>query len=151
VLPDGSLHLEDFVPGDVLPLGSIGVDEDQILTFGRAFDPLPFHTDPRAAAESPFGGLIASGWHTVSLLTRLWTDAVLGRTAAVGSPGVDEVRWLVPLRPGDTIEGSAAVLSVAPSKTHDWRGTVVARIQGDNQRGERIAHFTAISMIKRAG
>jgi acyl dehydratase len=151
VLPDGPLHLDDFVPGDVLPLGQIGVDQDQILAFGRAFDPLPFHTDLQAAAESPFGGLIASGWHTVSLLTRLWTDAVLGRTAAVGSPGVEEVRWLVPLRPGDTITGSAEVLSTAASKTHDWRGTVIARIQGDNQHGERIAHFTAISMIKRAG
>jgi acyl dehydratase len=143
------LHLEDFVPGAVLPLGSIGVDEEQILAFGRAFDPLPFHTDPEQAAESEFGGLIASGWHTVALLTRLWTDAVLGRAAAVGSPGVDEVRWLVPVRPGDRITASAEILSVSNSKSNSWRGTVVARIGGENQHAKRIAHFTAISMVRR--
>lgn len=147
----GPLRLGDFVTGEVLPLGSIGVDAEQILAFGRAFDPLPFHVDPARAAKSEFGGLIASGWHTISLLTRLWTDSVLGRTAACGSPGVNEVRWLQPLRPGDTMAGSAEVLEVSCSKQHSWRGTVVARIQGDNQRGERIAHFTAISLIRREG
>ena len=91
---------EDFRPGERFDLGSAVVDEAEMLAFARRFDPQPFHVDPEAAVHSPFGGLIASGWYTVSLFMRLYEDAVLAGSTSQGSPGVSELRWLLPARPG---------------------------------------------------
>ena len=96
-------YLEDFPIGVRRELGSKLVDEDEVIRFAREFDPQPFHIDKAAAAASFYGGVIASGWHTCSMTMRILVDAYLNDTAAMGSPGIDELRWLKPVRPGDTL------------------------------------------------
>jgi acyl dehydratase len=137
-------YFEDFEPGEVLELGSVTVTEDEIVEFARRFDPQPFHVDPAAAAESVFGGLIASGWHTGAMWMRLYVDAMLGSTAAQGSPGIEELRWLAPVRPGDTLHGRLTVLETTPSGRRPDRGTVRIRGEMVNQDG-----VTVLSMVSR--
>jgi acyl dehydratase len=125
---------EDFAPGDRFDLGSTVVDEAEMLAFARRFDPQPFHVDPAGAVDTPFGGLIASGWFTASLFMRLYVDVVLSDAASQGSPGVSELRWLAPVRAGDVLRGTLAVLESAPSASRPGRGTVVLR--GELLRGD---------------
>jgi acyl dehydratase len=134
---------EDFEPGQVYELGSRTVTEAEILEFARQFDPQPFHLDPEAAKESVFGGLIASGWHTGAIWMRLYVDAMLGDAASRGSPGVEELRWLAPVRPGDTLTGSLTVLDVTPSATRPDRGTVRIRGELTNQDGVTVLRMTS--------
>ena len=124
---------EDFHPGDRFDLGTTVVDEAEMLAFARRFDPQPFHVDARAAADTPFGGLIASGWFTGSLFMRLYVDAVLADSTSQGSPGLSELRWLLPVRAGDELRGTLTVLDATPSQTRPGRGTVVLR--GELLRG----------------
>ena len=93
--------------------------------------------------------MIASGWHTVSLVTRLWIDVVVGRTAGLGSPGLDEVRFFAPVRPGDTLTGSAEVTAASPSERRAWRGTMTAVVAATNQDGVVAAHFVARTLVAR--
>ena len=122
-----TLHFEDLRPGDEYDLGLTRVDGAEMVAFARRFDPQPFHVDAAAAAESPFGGLIASGWFTASLFMRLYVDRVLADSASQGSPGLSELRWLAPVRAGDVLHGWLTVLESAPSATRPGRGTVVLR------------------------
>ena len=138
------LTFDDFEPGQVLELGSVDVTEDEIIDFARQFDPQPFHVDPEAAAESVFGGLIASGWHTGSMWMRLYVDNMLGSASAQGSPGIEELRWLTPVRPGDTLHGRLTVLETTPSERRPDRGTVRIRGEMINQDG-----VTVLSMVSR--
>ena len=94
---------EDYPVGTTAEHGPIQVDEAELLDFGRRFDPQPFHVDPAAAAAGPFGGLIASGWHTCALMMRLLAERYLSPVSSLGSPGVDELRWVLPVRPGDAL------------------------------------------------
>lgn len=137
-------YWEDFEPGQVVELGSVTVTEDEIVAFARQFDPQSFHVDPEAARESVFGGLIASGWHTGAMWMRLYVDSLLDRAASMGSPGIEELRWLAPVRPGDTLAGRLTVLETTPSERRPDRGTV--RIRGElvNQDG-----VTVLSMVSR--
>src|SRR5258708_421531 len=96
-------YFEDFQVGDIFDLGSTTVTEEEIISFARQFDPQPFHTDPVLAKDSIFGGLVASGWHTTAMFMRLFFDGLLHETASIASPGVDDVRWLKPVRPGDVL------------------------------------------------
>jgi acyl dehydratase len=127
------LHLEDFVDGREFDLGSRRISEEEIVAFGRAWDPLYLHVDPVAALEGPYGGLIASGRHSCVVFQRLLHDSVLVRAAAGGMAGADEVRWLVPVRPGDTLAGRARVVETVA----DTNGGVVV-LDGElvNQHGE---------------
>lgn len=120
-----SRFFEDFVVGQVVELGSVTVTADEIIEFATRFDPQLFHTDPDAAAESSFGGLIASGWHTGSLWMRLYADALLLDADSRGSPGVEEIRWRAPVRPGDTLTGTITIRDARPSESDPTRGTVV--------------------------
>jgi acyl dehydratase len=138
------LTFDDFQAGQVHELGSRTVTEEEIVAFGRQWDPQPFHVDPEAAAESPFGGLIASGWHTGAMWMRLYVDALLGGDAALGSPGIEELRWLAPVRPGDTLQGRLTVLDATPSERRPGRGTVRIRGEMVNQDG-----VTVMSMVSR--
>jgi acyl dehydratase len=138
------LYWEDFEPGQVLELGSVDVTESAIIEFARQFDPQPFHVDPEAAAESVFGGLIASGWHTGAMWMRLYVDNMLGSASAQGSPGIEELRWLAPVRPGDTLHGRLTVLETTPSERRPDRGTVRIRGEMVNQDG-----VTVMSMVSR--
>ena len=120
---------EDFFAGQVLELGSVTVDEDEMLTFSHRFDPQPFHVDEAAAAQSSFGGIIASGWFTCALFMRLWVDAILNDSTSQGAPGVSEVRWLAPVRAGDGLRGVVYVLESYPSQRNPNRGTLMLRAE----------------------
>jgi acyl dehydratase len=142
-------HLEDFRAGEEVPLGSFTLDEAEIVEFARRFDPQPFHTDAEAAAASPFGGLIASGWHTASAAMRLMVDNLIPRETAMGSPGVDELRWTRPVRPGDTISVTYRVLEVVPSRSKDDRGHVVGQVVAVNQDGEVVMTYRGRGIYRR--
>ena len=133
--PQRPVWFEDFAPGQEFDLGTYAVSEEEILEFGRRYDPQPFHVDPEAARHSPFGGLVASGWHTGSIFMRLYVDAVLAGSASHGSPGLDEIRWLAPVRPGDVLSGRLRITDVQPSATRPGRGTVFIDNTLTNQDG----------------
>jgi acyl dehydratase len=118
---------EDFRPGDVFSGGHHVVAVDEIIAFARQFDPLPMHVDPAAASRTMFGGLIASGWHTVSLLHRLIVDHIVPGAQLLGSPGVDGIEWRQPVRPGDAVSARVTILDARRSKSRPDRGLVKAR------------------------
>ena len=138
------LTFDDFDAGQVVDLGSHTVSDEEILAFARQWDPQPFHVDPEAARDSVFGGLIASGWHTGAMWMRLYVDSLLDGAASMGSPGIEELRWLAPVRPGDTLHGRLTVLETTPSERRPDRGTVRIRGEMVNQDG-----VTVMSMVSR--
>ena len=133
-----TMYLEDFHPGDRLELGSKVMDEADIIRFAKEFDPQVYHLDPVAAKETAFGGLVASGWHTGAVVMRLFVDAALGRTAAAGGLGCDDLRWLLPVHAGDTITASYVVDTVRPSASKPDRGLVTFTWDAHNQKGEKV-------------
>lgn len=143
------LHFEDFHPGQVIDLGTRTFDEAEIVDFARKFDPQPFHVDRDAAAVSHFGGIVASGWHTCSVLMRQIVDQLLLRSVSHGSPGVDEIRWLKPVRPGDTLRMSMRVIEAIPSKSKPDRGVLKCEYQGVNQHGEPVVTMKTLGMFGR--
>ena len=140
-------YLEDYVPGAVHEFGSIAVEEDEIIAFAQRFDPQPFHTDPRAAEQSVFGGLIASGWFTSSLMMRLFVDHYLSRVASLSSPGVDELRWLKPVRPGDVLSLRITVMEVKRSRSKPDRGVLRSYIEVLNQSHEVVMTMKALNLL----
>jgi acyl dehydratase len=136
-------YFEDFRAGEVIELGSHEVSEEEIVGFARQWDPQPFHVDPEAARQSVFGGLIASGWHTGAMWMRLYVGAMLDTAASQGSPGVEDLRWLAPVRPGDTLSGRLTVLDVRPSERRLDRGTV--RIRGEMVNQDGVTVMTMVS------
>jgi acyl dehydratase len=142
-------YWEDFPVGREVEHGSYEVTEEEIVRFAAEFDPQPFHTDPEAARDGPFGGLIASGWHTASLYMGMFVRSQLQGSASMGSPGVEELRWLVPVRPGDVLSGSSRVVEAWPSPTAPQRGTIVAEHELVNQRGEVVMRMRARTFIAR--
>lgn len=142
---------EDYPAGAVFDIGEIAVEEQDVLDFAQRFDPQPFHTDPAAAAASHFGGLIASGWHTASLMMRLLATNFLSPASSLGSPGVDELRWLRPVRPGDVLRGSVTVLSARRSASKPDRGLIESRIELHNQHGDAVFSTRAVSLLRCRG
>jgi len=138
---------EDYVPGEVHAFGSIQVEEAEVLAFGRRFDPQRFHTDPAAARETEYRGLIASGWHTAALMMRLYSDHYLSRVSTLVSPGMDELRWLLPVRPGDTLSLRVTVVEARRSRTRPDRGIVRSFLETLNQRGETVMTVIALNFI----
>ena len=143
------LHLDDFQSGQIYDLGSEKVSREEILEFAKRYDPQPFHVDDIAAGDSIFGGLIASGWHTCSLTMRLMVDNLLSRSASLGSPGVNQIRWLLPVRPDDKLTASARVLAVTPSVSKPDRGTVELQYEVRNQDDKPVIAMQGISMFRR--
>ncbi|NCG39138.1 MAG: dehydratase [Actinobacteria bacterium] len=135
-------YFEDFAVGEVIELGSVAVTEEAIIDFARQFDPQPFHVDPEAAMEPPFKGLIASGWHTCALYMRLMCDGMLNDSSSQGASGMEELRWLNPVRPGDTLTGSYTVLEANRSSTKPHRGTVTFRSEMLNQDDEVVLRMS---------
>jgi acyl dehydratase len=145
--PTTKLYFEDHVPGSVYLFGSVLVEEQEILDFGRRYDPQVFHTDPEAAKKTSFGGLVASGWHTAALAMRLIVDHRLSRMPNLGSPGVDELRWLKPVRPGDTLSVRLTVLEARLSHSKPDRGLVRALVEVLNQSGEAVASWKGLNIV----
>lgn len=144
------LYLEDFTPGDTHEFsGRYTFTRDAIVGFARQYDPQPFHVDEEAASRSIYGGLIASGWQTVGVTFRLAVDGLIGRVASMGSPGVDEIRWLAPVRPGDTLRVRAEVLEVRPSRSKPDRGLVRIRYETSNQRDELVLTMVGMGLFGR--
>ena len=147
--PIDDRYFEDYVEGEVYRFGSIAVTADEIVDFARRYDPQNFHTDPEAARRSPFGGLIASGWHTAGLMMRLFADHYLTHVGSLASPGLDELRWLKPVRPGDTLSIRVTVLKAAASKSKPDRGVVTSGIEVLNQADEVVMTLKAVNFIGR--
>jgi acyl dehydratase len=129
---------EDFALGQVFEHGSRVLSEDDIVRFAREWDPQRYHTDPEAAKLTPFGGLVASGWQSCGVAMRLMCDAYLLETSCVGSPGIDEIRFLKPVRPGDALRFRATVLESVASHSRADRGTITFRWELLNQRDETV-------------
>ncbi len=142
-------YFEDFPVGHEIEHGSHEITEDEIVRFASEFDPQPFHVDPAAAAHGPFGGLIASGWHTAALYMGLFVRSQLVGSASLGSPGVEELRWFVPVRPGDVLTGRSRVVEAWASETNPTRGTIVGEHELVNQRGEVVMRMRARGFIAR--
>jgi acyl dehydratase len=142
-------YWEDFEIGDVREVGPVTVTEHEIVDFARRFDPQPFHIDPEAAKASPYGGLIASGWHTTALFMGMFVRAVLLDSASLGSPGVEEIRWTAPVRPGDTLGGRSTVTDVQPSSKDPRRGTVYTTNEVFNQDGALVMTLKARGFFAR--
>lgn len=142
-------YLEDFRVGETIELGHTTVDRDEIIAFARRFDPQPFHVDEEAAKRSIYGGLIASGWHTTAMLMRLLVDGMAAGSESMGSPGTDEIRWLKPVRPGDTLTGRATILDVVPSRSKPDRGHIRAAYELWNQKGEKVMTMVSLGIFGR--
>ncbi len=142
-------YLEDFTPGQVIELGSKTVSEEEILTFAREFDPQPFHVDPERARASIYGGIIASGWHTIAIFMRLAVDGLFNDTISMGSPGVNEVRWLRPVRPGDTLRARLTMVELTPSRSRPDRGTMRSLAEVFNGRDERVLSMDVLGIVGR--
>ena len=140
---------EDFPVGMAVEMAGPTLTRESILEYARRYDPQPFHVDEAAAKESIYGGLIASGWQTVSLVMRMICDAYLLEAASLGSPGVNEVRWLKPVRPGDTIRLRMRVLESKPSTSKPDRGTVLHRWEVFNQKDELVLTMEGYGMFRR--
>jgi acyl dehydratase len=147
-IPVDDRYFEDFIAGTVAEFGPIAVDEVEVIAFARRFDPQPIHTDPAAAAAGPFGGLIASGWHTASLVMRVLVDQYLARRASLASPGIDELRWLQPVRPGDVLRVRATVVETRRSRSKPDRGLVRTKIEALNQNGQVVMSMAAMNLFR---
>ena|SRR5438067_9157724 len=140
-------YLEDFEAGQVFELGEETIREEEILEFARRFDAQPFHVDREAARGSMYGGLIASGWHTASFFMGLLVRGMLHEVASLGSPGLDELRWLKPVRPGDRLRGRLTVLETRASTRHADRGLITCMGELFNQSDERVLSIRWPAMI----
>ena len=142
-------YFEDFQVGDATAVGPVTVTKAEIIEFATRFDPQPFHVDEDAAKAGPFGGLIASGWHTTALFMGMFVRAVLLDSASLGSPGVEEIRWTAPVRPGDTLHGRSTVTDVRESSKDPRRGTVITTNEVWNQDGALVLRLKARGFFAR--
>ena len=143
----GDQCFEDFVPGSVRTSGTVLVTEEEIIEFAKRYDPQVFHTDPVAARDSIYGGLVASGWHTAAMAMRLIVENYLSGVASVGSPGVDEVRWLKPVRPGNRLSVRVTVLEARRSESKPDRGIVRSLVEVLNQDMAVVMSFKGVTMV----
>lgn len=146
--PIDDRYFEDYTPGDVHRFGTVTVSAGDIVDFARQFDPQPAHVDPAAAAASPFGGLIASGWHTAGLMMRLYVNHDLSHVASIVSPGIDELRWLQPVRPGDTLSLRVTVRDARRSRTKPDQGIVHSQIEVLNQHDALVMKMKAVNFLR---
>jgi acyl dehydratase len=141
-------YFEDYVAGAVYEYGYVGVTEAEIIVFAERFDPQPIHVDAKFAATGPFGGLIASGWHTSSIAMRLIVDHYLSRVASLASPGIDELRWPTPVRPGDTLRLRTTIIETRRSRSKPDRGLVRTRAELLNQHDQIVLSLLAMNLIR---
>ena len=142
-------YWDDHEIGQKFDLGSTSFTADEIVEFASKYDPQSFHIDAAAAGRSMFGGLIASGWHVIAKLMRLFVDNYVDQRTALGSPGVDEVRWLKPVRPGDTLQVWVECAGKVPSRSRPEMGIVHEQWRATNQKGELVLTIKGINMVRR--
>lgn len=142
-------YYADIPVGEPQELGTVSVTKSEIIEFGQRYDPQPFHVDPAAAAASPFGEVIASGWHTAAVCMRVLVDEFLSETAALGALGVDELRWPTPFRAGDELVVTSEVLEKRVSESDPSRGILRAKLEGVNQADETVIHWIGIVLVAR--
>jgi acyl dehydratase len=150
--PGGSKALryfEDFAVGDSFELGSRTLTEDEIITFAKDYDPQPFHTDPEAAKNSAFGTLIASGWQTVGVFMSLLVNGLINDTASMGSPGIEGIQWLKPVKPGDRLSGRIRIVESIASKSRPDRGILKTEGQLTNRAGDVVMTIRAVNFFGR--
>ena len=143
----GLSYFEDYALGSTYECGSVSIDQASIVAFAKEFDPQPFHVDPVAAAAGPYGGLIASGWHTAALVMRLLVENYLAPESSLGSAGLDELRWPHPVRPGDTLRVRATVVESRRSLSKPDRGIVKTMVEAANSGGATVMRATAINFM----
>jgi acyl dehydratase len=146
-VPIEERYLEDYQTGAVYEFGSIQATEAEIIEFGKRFDPQVFHTSPQAAQQTLYGGLIASGWHTASMMMRLFVDHYLSSVASLGSPGVDELRWSRPVRPDDTLTLRVTVAESRRSLSKPDRGVLFSFIEMLNQNQQVVMSMKAVNLL----
>lgn len=146
--PIDDRYFEDYIAGSVYEFGPITVQEEDILDFAKRYDPQAFHIDHERAKESPFGGLIASGWHTAALTMRLLVDHYISTVAGMGSPGSGPIRWLKPVRPGDELSIRVTIVKASRHRTKPDRGIVRSFVETMNQDGEVVMTRTAIGIMR---
>jgi acyl dehydratase len=140
-------YLEDYVPGFTRDCGSFTMSEADIIAFAEKYDPQPFHVDPAGAKNGPFGGLIASGWHTTSMMMRQLVEHWISAESSLGAAGIDEIRWPRPVRPGDTLSVRATILEARRSASKPDRGIIKSRAELTNQNGDLVMTLTAINFV----
>jgi acyl dehydratase len=147
--PLSERYFEDYEPGVTDRFGHEVVTEEDILRFAREFDPQSIHTDGPAAVAGPFGGLIASGWHTAAIMMRVFVTYFLNEAASLASPGIDELRWTRPVRPGDTLSVRFTVIEARASRSKPDRGLVRTTAEVFNQDDEVVLGLTAMNLLRR--
>jgi acyl dehydratase len=140
-------YFEEYVPGLSFDCGSFTLDQAQIIAFGQEYDPQPFHVDPEAAKDGPFGGIIASGWQTTSMMMRQVVENFLSPESSLGAAGVDEIRWPRPVRPGDRLHVRAVVLEARRSRSKPDRGIVRTMLEVVNQDGDIVMTAIATNFV----
>jgi acyl dehydratase len=148
-LPRANLFLDDLTVGDRFESKGMTLTEADIVDFARQWDPQPFHIDSEAAGRSHFGGLIASGFQTLAVAFRMFYQTGVIVDANMGGPGVDELRWLLPVRPGDTLRVAAEVKEIVPSRSKPDRGLLKLGLAASNQRGDVVMTATLLVMMRR--
>jgi acyl dehydratase len=142
-------YWDDFAPGWTYESPPRILSAEEIVRFAREYDPQVFHTDPEGAKATPFGGLIASGWHTCAVAMRILCESYINRSVSLGSPGVDSIRWLKPVRPGDTLTYRRVVLESRLSRSRPQAGLVKSRTEAVNQHGELVLSMEGWGMFGR--
>jgi acyl dehydratase len=143
-------YFEDFQEGQTFELGSRRMELDDMVAFAREYDPQVFHIDEEGAKETPFGGIVASGWMTLAITARLGVDGMMSEVAGLGSPGIDSARWLQPVRAGDVLQGRGRVARVKPSDRDPRRGTVWLELElVREQDGEPVVRVELPMFIQR--
>lgn len=147
MVDDQVRYFEDYAQGLAVDCGEVTFDEASIIAFAKEYDPQPFHTDPVAAGEGPYGGLIASGWHTAASLMRLLVENYLSAESSLGSPGIEDLHWNAPVRPGDTLSVRVTVRSARRSQSKPDRGIVTSLIEATNQNGIKVLDLIATNFV----
>ena len=143
------LYFEDFPAGDVRESAARTITREEMVAFARQYDPQPFHLDDEAARRTIYGGLIGSGWLTAAVMMRLLWDTLLKDVVSLGSPGSDEIRWLRPVRPGDTLRARFTIVEAIPSRSKPDRGVVKTFTEMLNQHGEVVMTMRGLGMFGR--
>jgi acyl dehydratase len=146
--PIGDRYFEDYIPGFAGEYGTIEVDAKEVMEFAQKFDPQDMHVHPEKAANGAFGGLIASGWHTCGMMMRLYAEHYLSPVSSIASPGIDELRWLRPVRPGDALRIRVHILEAVRSRSKPDRGMVRTQVEVLDQNDEVVMSIKAMNMMR---